>query len=107
MEGLDHVDYHSSEVEVAVVSLSSPEKVSFTVWESFETFQDLERNINDYEQSNSVQLWKRDARTVQIAQKRLPNRTLNERIKYYEITYACIHGGKKFRPSGNGKRITL
>ena len=31
-------------------------------------------------------------------------RKLREEIKYYEITYACTHGDKKFKPRGQGTR---
>jgi hypothetical protein len=94
-EIVNEVDVHESEV---------PVKVSFIVGESFESFEELEKKVNEYEQCNSVQLWKRDTRTIRAAQKRL-NRSLNERIKYYEIVYACIHGGKKFTSIGTGKRV--
>lgn len=79
--------------------------VSFTVGESFGTVEELETKIKLYEQQHYVQLWKRDTRMVQAAQKRL-NRPLSEKIKYHEVKYSCIHGGKNFKTRGEGKRST-
>ena len=78
--------------------------VSFAVGESFSSFQELESKVKLYEEQY-VQLWKCDSRTVQTAQKRM-TRHLSEEIKYYELTLCCIHGGKKFKPRGEGKRAT-
>ena len=61
--------------------------------------------MKEYEQINSVQFWKCDSRTVEMAQRRM-DRRLNAGIKYYEIQYNCIHGGKKFKSVGEGKRAS-
>lgn len=79
--------------------------VCFSVGQIFPSYEALESQIQNYEQVHFVQLWKRDTRTVQAAQKRM-SRPLNDRIKYYEITYCCIHGGKNFKARGEGKRST-
>ena len=88
---------------MSAASSSGEAVVSFAVGESFGTFEELEVKIKAYEQRHYVQLWKRDTRTVQAAQKRL-NSPLSERIKYYEVKYSCIHGGKNFKARGEGKR---
>ena len=41
--------------------------VKFDVGETFNTFPELEKKINDFEKSNCVKLWKRDSRTIQSA----------------------------------------
>ena len=79
---------------------------SFEIGECFKTFDEVETRVKEYEQANFVQLWKRDARTVEAARKRI-NRPLHDRIKYYEIVFSCIHGGKKFSSKGKGKRSCL
>ena len=41
-------------------------------------------------------LWRRDARTIQAAKKRLTStidRQFNEDLQYYELKYCCIKGG--------------
>lgn len=78
---------------------------SFTVGQQFRSFEDLQSHLKLYESQHFVQFWCRDSRTVQAAQKRV-NRSLSEKIKYYQLTYGCIHGGKKFKARGEGKRVT-
>ena len=77
----------------------------FTISEKFRSFDDLRAKVSRYEKETFVKLWKRDSRTVQAAKKRMTKHLSND-IKYYEVTYACIHGGKKFKPRGKGQRQT-
>ena len=79
--------------------------VPFFVGQEFRTFEDLDAHIKKYESEHYVQLWRRDSRTVEAARKRM-NRPLSDEIKYYEVTYLCIHGGKKFKARGEEKRAT-
>ena len=83
------------------------ERISFCVGE-FKSYQHLEVKIQQYEQQHFVKLWKRDCRTIQAAQRHV-NRALSEHIniKYYEVTFCCIHGGKKFKARGEGKCSSL
>ena len=50
-----------------------------------------------------MKFWKREARTIEAARKRV-SRDLNPDLKYYEIKYCCIHGGQKFKSQGKGMR---
>ena len=77
----------------------------FSVGERFSSYTELEEKIRTYEQQTFCQLWKRDSRTIESAQKRL-NRHLAENIKYYEVTFGCIHGGRRFKCRGEGKRAS-
>ena len=79
--------------------------VSFAVGESFKSFEELKMKVKQYEVKNFVQFWIRDSRTVKSAQKRLTKK-LNEKIVYYEVVFCCIHGGKKFKSKGDGKRLS-
>ena len=79
--------------------------VTFHVSEQFKSFQFLQEKISSYETENFVKLWIRDSRSIGAAQGRV-KRKLREEIRYYELTYACIHGGKKFKPRGKGARKT-
>jgi hypothetical protein len=76
------------------------------VGDSFKTCAEFECKLFDFERQNCVQLYKRDARTVSAAQKRVPNWPLNYDIKYYEIRYCCISGGTTFKARGRGIRET-
>ena len=79
--------------------------VTFSIGESFKTFEEIEEKIKKYELSRSVQFWRCDSRTIDAAQRRI-DRPLNARLKYYEVVYACIHGGKKFKYQDQGKRAS-
>ena len=81
------------------------EAVSFHVGQQFSKFEDLEQHLKLYEEQQFVKFWRRDSRTIEAAQKRL-NRSFRDQLKYYELTYSCIHGGKKFKARGEGKRCT-
>ena len=52
--------------------------VSFSIGETFESFEQLEGKIHKYEEQRFVKFWKRDCRTVAAAQRRI-NRALNEK----------------------------
>ena len=43
--------------------------LSFSAGESFQTFEELEDKIKEYEQARSVQLWRRDSRTIDAARR--------------------------------------
>ena len=79
--------------------------VSFSVGDSFESFDALQVKIKAYERVHFVQFWRRDSCTIEAAKKRL-DRPLNPALMYYELKFCCIHGGQNFKPKGNGQRIT-
>ena len=79
--------------------------VTFHISEQLKSFQSLQEKISSYETENFVKLWIRDSRSIGATQGRV-KRKLSEEIRYYELTYACIHGGKKFKPRGKGARQT-
>ena len=60
------------------------------IGQQFDDFFGFESFIEDYLYNECVQFFRRDSRTVEKAVGRLPNRTLNAAIKYYEAKYNCI-----------------
>lgn len=79
--------------------------VGFCVGDSFPTFQELDEQVKAYEKAHFVQFWKRDARTIETAKRRL-NKFIKPELKYYEIKLCCIHGGQRFKSKGHGSRHT-
>lgn len=79
--------------------------ILIAVGKKFSSFNDLERNVALFEAKNFVKFWKREARTIEAARKRV-DRNMNPKLKYYELKYSCIHGGQKFRPKGKENRNT-
>ena len=80
--------------------------VSFSVGERFQSPGELEEKLRKYELTTYTKFWKNDCRTVEAARRRI-NRPLTDCIAYYEVTYSCIHGGRKFKARGEGKRATM
>ena len=75
----------------------------FTIGDKFQSLEQLEQKIKLFEESNYVQLWKREARTIEGAQKRIA-RYLKPELRYYQLKYCCVHGGKGFKSVGKGDR---
>ena len=55
-------------------------EVLFRVGETFGNYETLEKKLKDFEKASFSQFWKRDARTVAIAKKRL-DRPLSPTLK--------------------------
>ena len=79
--------------------------VKFSLGECFNSYDEFEKKLESYEASTSTKYWRRDSRTVEAARKRV-NRPIADKLKYYELLYRCIHGGRKFKARGDGKRAT-
>ena len=88
-----------------LIDVAPMERVTFKVGELFSSYEDLEAKLKSYSAENFTEFWKRDARTVATASKRVA-RPISNALKYYEITFCCIHGGKTFKARGNGIRST-
>ncbi|KAK7114682.1 hypothetical protein V1264_000704 [Littorina saxatilis] len=78
--------------------------MGFNVGDQFASYEEFQQALVGYEKSTFVQLWKRDSRTLAAAQGRCPNRKFNSAIKFYELTYSCVHGGKKHHSKSTGLR---
>ncbi|XP_065678930.1 uncharacterized protein LOC124810558 isoform X2 [Hydra vulgaris] len=87
----------------------------FTCKVVFLSFEDLKAKfkfnlkvIKKCEDTNFVQLWIKDAKTINAARKSIPKRAsiMAPQIKYSFIKYCCIHGGQKFKYKGFRKRQT-
>ena len=78
----------------------------FTIREKFRSFSECKDKVEDFEKANfagtTVQV--RRSRSVEAAAKRAPKKQFNEELKYSEIEYFCIHGGRVFKSSSTGER---
>ena len=72
----------------------------------FAGYEELEMKLNNYKQERFVAFWKRDCRTIAAARKRGIERPLKPALKYYDIKFCCVHGGKTFNPRSRGFRST-
>ena len=71
--------------------------VNLSVGDNFSTFEELERKLQDVQDTTHIQLWYRDSRTLEGAKKRYPITVskANTQLKYYSITLACVCGGRR------------
>jgi len=67
-----------------------------SVGDCFETFEQFHAKLEEYMQTTSTRFYRRDARTIAAARKRL-TRPLNDEIKYYDIRYCCVSDGLDVR----------
>ena len=83
--------------------------VSFSVGEEFASVELLGKKIKLYERTNYFNL-KRDSRTIDAAIKKKSislDKVSEEdkiKLKYYELLYTCIHGGRKHKSCSKGLR---
>lgn len=76
----------------------------------FFSFSELKDAIEIFSKENYLNLYIRDSRKIEYAQKRskVTATADKEKIIYYSIKYSCIHGGKRFikNKSSKGERKT-
>lgn len=77
----------------------------FVVGNQYPDFEAVKDAIQRHQKATGVQFWRRDARTVESAASQV-KRPLSADLKYYDVRYCCIHGGKKFKKQGEGHRQT-
>ena len=75
--------------------------VDFALNEEFATFDELENKVKAYEQHHHMKTYKLDSRSVE---KKRTNKYIDPNLRFCEITYACVEGGKKFKSAGTGQR---
>ena len=87
---MDVSDEASSEVEPSGL-------VSFSVGDTFSSYDDLKKKLAEFEKSQSVQLTQRDSRTLEAAARRVPKRVKNANtaLVYYSINFSCVLRGKE------------
>ncbi|XP_071529158.1 uncharacterized protein [Panulirus ornatus] len=70
----------------------------------YSNLSELLEAISTYEHENTIKLYRRDTRSIEAASRRCTKKTYNPDIKYTEIDFACIHGGRKFKTKSKGSR---
>ena len=82
------------------------ENISFSVGQQFSSWTELESATEKYQEEKLFVLSKADTRTIEAAQKKCPNKSLNKDLKYmyYEAKFICHHGGAYKSGCGKGVR---
>lgn len=69
------------------------------VGDSFYCLEDVEEALRFYEEKHGVKLYKRDVRSLEALLKRSLKLQkldkINERLKYGQLLYCCVYGGKR------------
>ena len=92
---------------MAVVSehAESPQtlkEVSFSVGDTFQTFEEFESKLEAYKKERFVEFWRRDSRTIAAARKRGIDRPLKEELRYHELKYSVFMGVKRLSQEEKG-----
>ena len=80
------------------------ECLKIDVGSEFQSYAQLEKSIQEFQERNFVQLYKRSSRGLDGYAKKCPNKKINPELLYSELDFACIHGGKKFKTKSKGSR---
>ena len=69
------------------------------IGDSFYCLEDVEEALRLYEEKHSIKLYKRDVRSLEALLKRSLKLQkldkINERLKYGQLMYCCVYGGKR------------
>lgn len=63
--------------------------------DEFISYDEVEQKIQELQDKEKFKLWKRDSRTIAAAIKRMPKRIFNPEVKYNELLYCCVYGGRE------------
>ena len=66
-----------------------------SVDDEFSSYEEVEEKIQQLQDTEKFKLWKRDSRTIAAAIKRMPKRVFNPEVKYNELLYCCVYGGRE------------
>ena len=81
--------------------------ITFKAGEKFSNVEvEFELKLEAYKKQAFVEFWRRDSRMITAARKRGVDRPLKADLKYYDLKYCCVHGGRAFKPRGKGSRCT-
>ena len=69
---------------------------NLNIGQKFEDFSSFEIAIQQYQNAENVQFFRRNSQTIAKAQPRMPEKKLNEHLKYYEIQFSLYMGRKEF-----------
>ncbi len=80
---------------------SFQKSINFRIGETFPDYDSLKDKILKYPKQGNVQIYKRDFIPVAAAKARALKNFFNEDIKFSELTYSCIHGGRTIKSYGD------
>ena len=73
------------------------------VGDKYSSYEELEQAVKALEKVQNINFWKRDSRSIEAAKRRV-DICISPALKYYEVKYACIKGGRSFQSTSAGAR---
>jgi hypothetical protein len=71
------------------------ENTVFFQGREFSSFEEINREISEYEKRFFVNLYIRSSRSIESAKRRAPNKVLREDLQFSELDFFCKEGGRK------------
>lgn len=84
-------------------SFEEPE-IALVSGQEFCSFEELSQSVKRWEENKFVTLYTRSSRSIEAARRRAPNRTFLDRLKFSELDYACVHGGREYKSKATQRR---
>ena len=72
--------------------------------QEFFSFEEVSESVKKWEKKNFVTLYTRSSRSNEAARRRAPNRTFLDKLKFSELDYACVHGGREYKSKATERR---
>ena len=73
--------------------------------QEFCSFEEVSESVKKWEKKNFVTLYTTgSSRSIEVARTQAPNRTYLDKLKFTELDYACVHGGREFKSKATTRR---
>ena len=76
------------------------------IGDTFDSFVEVEKFLQQLQTRTSVQLYKRDCKSLEAAKLRYSGRVGKAKpaLKYYFVEYRCVFGGRRHKSRSTGDR---
>ena len=81
------------------------ENAVIEIGNKFSSYEELESTIRLYELRTNTEFYKRDSRTILSAREWGIKREIKSELKFYQLRYSCINGGKEHNSKSSGQRL--
>ena len=71
---------------------------------SFVPLKNWLRVLRNGKKTTFVTLYTRSSRSIEAARRRAPNRAFLDKIRFSELDYACVHGGRDYKSKSTQRR---
>ena len=85
--------------DACTCEMASEMETRLQVGNLYDSFEEVNRSIKQFEKKTFTQFYVRDSRTFKKAERTTPKvvEKANKRLQYTFVKYTCIHGGRSFK----------